>query len=76
MRKFSVASISFLCLSALPFAAHAITVSELPTSIQSCITAGECAVNYDSSYDSATASAFSIFDVQNNQSNWLMRYAL
>lgn len=75
MRVFPVASVLLLSLSTFPFAAHAVSISELPTTIQSCIMAGSCGVNLSSSYQSGTASAFSMFDVSGGQ-NWLMRYSL
>ncbi len=74
MRAFPLASVLFLSLSAFPFAAQAVSVSELPASIQSCITAGTCGVNLLSSYDSGTASAFRMVDLPSGQWNWLMRY--
>lgn len=75
MRAFSVASVLLLGLSAFPFAARAVSISELPATIQSCITTGSCGVNLSSSYDSGTASAFSMFDMSSGQ-NWLVRYKL
>lgn len=75
MRVFPVASVLLLSLSAFPFAAQAVSISELPATIQSCITAGSCGVNLSSSYDSGTASAFSMFDMSSGL-NWLVRYNL
>lgn len=77
MRAFPVGPVLFLSLSALPFAAKAVTVSELPTTIQSCITAGSCAVNFSSSYSSDKVSAFQIHDASTyGSTDWLMRYEL
>lgn len=76
MRAFPVASVLFLSLSAFPFAAQAVTISELPASIQSCITTGSCAVDYSGSYDSGTASAFAMFNTSTGKQDWLMRYDL
>ena len=57
--------------------AATITTSDLPGSIQSCITSATCFVSNTSSYDSGTASAFQI--AQNTgsgyENDWLMRYA-
>lgn len=75
MRAFPVASILLLSLSAFPFAAKAVTFSELPTTIQSCIMAVSCGVNYSSSYSSDKVSAFQIYDAS-GASDWLMRYEL
>lgn len=74
MRAFAVASVLFLSLSALPLAAKAVSVSELPATIQSCITTGDCVVDYSGSYDSGTASAFAMVDLPSGQWNWLVRY--
>lgn len=72
-----IASVLFLSASsAFPLAAQAVAVSELPASIQSCITAGNCVVDYGGSYHSATASAFALFDTSTYKQDWLMRYAL
>lgn len=76
MRAFPVAFVLLSSLSAFPFAAQAVSVSELPASIQSCITAGTCGVNLSSSHDSGTASAFGMVDLPSGQWNWLMRYDL
>ncbi len=77
MRAFPVAPVLFLSASsAFPLAAQAVAVSELPASIQSCITAGSCLVDYGGSYHSATASAFTLFDTSTYKHDWLMRYAL
>lgn len=79
MRAFPVGPVLFLTLSALPFAAKAVTVSELPTTIQSCITAGSCGVNFSSSYSSDKVSAFQIHDASTlgtGVGDWLMRYQL
>jgi hypothetical protein len=58
--------------------AATVTNSDLPGTIQSCITAHTCSVSNASTYDSGTASAFQI--TQNTgsgyENNWLMRYAL
>ncbi|MGA9162912.1 MAG: PEP-CTERM sorting domain-containing protein [Thiobacillus sp.] len=75
MRVFPVVSV-LLCMSALPFAAQAVSVSELPATIQSCITAGSCVVNYSGAYDSGTASAFEMVDLPSGKWNWLVRYNL
>lgn len=58
--------------------AATITTSDLPGSIQSCITSATCFVSNSSSYDSGTASAFQITQSTGNgyENNWLMRYAL
>ncbi len=76
MRVFPVVSVLLLSLSAFPFAAQAVSVSELPSTIQSCITAGTCVVNYPGSYDSGTVSAFEMVDLPSGQWNWLVRYDL
>lgn len=79
MRAFPVASVLFLSLSAFPFAAKAVSVTELPATIQSCITAGSCGVNFSSSYSSDKVSAFQIHDASTfgtGVSDWLMRYEL
>lgn len=75
MRVFPAVSVLLLSLSTFPTAVHAVSISELPATIQSCIATGTCAVNYQSAYDSGTASAFSMFEVSGGQS-WLMRYNL
>lgn len=79
MRAFPVAAVLFL--SVFPGAARAVTVSELPATIQSCILAGSCAVDYSSSYSSERVSAFAVYDAstlaRNNYWNdWLIRYDL
>jgi len=58
--------------------AATITTSELPGSIQSCVTSATCFVSNTSSYDSGTASAFQITQNTGNgfENDWLMRYAL
>jgi hypothetical protein len=58
--------------------AATITTSDLPDSIQSCITAATCFVSTSSSYDSGTASAFQITQNTGNgyENDWLMRYTL
>lgn len=76
MRDFSVASVLLLSLSTFPFSAKAVSISELPATIQSCIAAGSCAVNYPGSYDSGTASAFEMVDLPSGKWNWLVRYNL
>jgi hypothetical protein len=76
MRAFPAASVLLLSLSAFPFAAKAVSVSELPATIQSCITSGSCAVNYSGAYDSGTASAFEMVDLPSGKWNWLVRYDL
>lgn len=76
MRVFPVVSVLFLSLSAFSFSAKAVTVSELPATIQSCIASGTCAVDYSGSYDSGTASAFQMVDLPSGQWNWLVRYDL
>lgn len=76
MRVFPIASVLLLSLSAFSFTAKAVSLSELPATIQSCITARTCGVNFSSSFDSGTASAFSITDLMSGQTNWLMRYSL
>lgn len=58
--------------------AATVAISDLPGTIQSCISAATCAVSNVSAYDSGTASAFQI--TQNTgsgtENNWLMRYTL
>lgn len=76
MRVFPVASVLLLSLSAFPFAAQAVSVSELPATIQSCISAGSCVVDYSGSYNSTTASAFVMVDLPSGKWNWLVRYDL
>jgi|MudIll2142460700_1097286.scaffolds.fasta_scaffold89968_2 hypothetical protein len=76
MRVFPVTSVLLLSLSTLPFAAMAVSVAELPATIQSCISAGSCVVNYSGAYDSGTASAFEMVDLPSGQWNWLVRYNL
>ncbi|AAZ96466.1 hypothetical protein Tbd_0513 [Thiobacillus denitrificans ATCC 25259] len=76
MRAFPIAYVLFLSTSAFPLAAQAVAVSELPASIQSCITSGSCVVNYPGAYDSGTASAFEMFDLSSQKWNWLVRYNL
>lgn len=76
MRAFPVASVLLLSLSAFPHVAQAISVSELPATIQSCIADGSCAVSYGGSYHSETASAFAMFSMQTGEQDWLMRYRL
>ena len=79
MRSLSAASALFLVSFTVSFSAKAVTVStaELPATIQSCISAGTCAVFQSSSYQSGTASAFQIFDLSgNNSPSLLMRYDL
>lgn len=76
MRVFPVASVLLLSLSAFPFAAQAVSISELPATIQSCVMAGSCAVNYSGAYDSGTASAFEMVDLPSGKWNWLVRYGL
>jgi hypothetical protein len=76
MRAFPVGPVLFLILSALPFAAKAVTVSELPATIQSCFAEGSCQVSLSSSYQSGTASAFLMFDGLAGKTSWLMRYNL
>jgi hypothetical protein len=75
MRTFPVASVLFLSLSVFSFSAKAVTVPELPATIQSCITAGSCVVNTSSSYSWDKVSAFQIYDAS-GASDWLMRYEL
>lgn len=55
-----------------------VTNSELPGTIQACVTAATCVVSNASSYDSGTASAFQIYQNIGSswESNWLMRYTL
>lgn len=80
MRVFS-RSVVLLFLS-LTFSATgwAATVnnSDLPGSIQSCITSATCFVMNTSSYDSGTASAYQISQNTGSgwETNWLMRYTL
>jgi hypothetical protein len=77
MRVFPVASVLLLTLSAFPFAAQAVSFSELPATIQSCISAGSCLVDYSGgSYNSTTASAFAMVDLPSGKWNWLVRYDL
>ena len=58
--------------------AATIATSELPGSIQSCITSATCVVSNSSAYDSGTASAFQIAQSTGSgyDSNWLLRYTL
>lgn len=58
--------------------AATVSNSDLPGSIQSCITASTCFVSNTSSYDSGTASAFQIIQPTGSgaEFNWLMRYTL
>ncbi len=76
MRAFPVASVLFLSLSTFPYTAEAITLSELPASIQSCIGAGNCVVGLGDAYSSGSASAFAMIDPSTGKQDWLMRYAL
>lgn len=69
----------FLSLAfSIPVRAATITNADLPSSIQSCITAVTCFVTNTSAYDSGTASAFQITQSTGSgtENNWLMRYAL
>jgi hypothetical protein len=77
----SVLAAALLSLSlvfSIPARTATITNSDLPGSIQSCITAVTCFVSGTSAYDSATASAFQIQQIVGSgvENNWLMRYAL
>jgi hypothetical protein len=58
--------------------AATITITDLPGSIQSCITAATCFVSNTSTYDNGTASAFSITQSTGSgtEVNVLMRYTL
>lgn len=76
MRAFPVTSVLLLSLSAFPHIAKAITISELPATIQSCVTAGSCVVSFSDAYDSGTASAFAMYDPSTGKHDWLMRYGL
>lgn len=77
MRACPVVPVVLLSLSAFHPAASAITVADLPATIQSCVTAGDCDVDAMPSYISDTAQAFLIRnDVDPFQSTWLTRYAL
>lgn len=76
MRVFPVASILLLSLSAFPYTAEAITLSELPAAIQSCIGAGNCVVGLGDAYNSGSASAFLMIDPATGKQDWLMRYGL
>ncbi len=73
MRSFPVASVLF-CLSVFPLSAKAISVSELPASIQSCVATGACSVNLSSAYEFDRVSAFQISG--RDPGGWLMRYEL
>lgn len=80
MRLFARTIIPLLLalIFSVPVRAAFVMTSELPGSIQSCITAGACLVSNVSAYDSGTASAFQI--TQNTgsgiENNWLVRYSL
>ncbi|OGU19766.1 MAG: hypothetical protein A2580_01795 [Hydrogenophilales bacterium RIFOXYD1_FULL_62_11] len=68
-------SASLLSLMLFPMVAHAASISrsDLPQTIQS----GANVIALSSAYSSATASAFSYFDLTNpGNSGWLMRYDL
>lgn len=80
MRLFARAIFPLLLtlIFSVPVRAAFVMNSDLPGSIQSCITAATCLVSNVSAYDSGTASAFQI--TQNTgsgiENNWLVRYSL
>jgi len=80
MRLLGLAAALLLLSLALstPGRAAIITNTDLPSSIQSCITATTCSVSYSSEYDSGTASAFGITENTGSgpANDVLMRYAL
>lgn len=61
-----------------PLQAHAIDVSvtDLPSTIQSCVASNTCGVSYTSIYASGRVSAFGIYNVGQTGFNYLVRYAL
>ncbi len=75
-----VHKIIFFLTFALPATGNAATItnSELPGTIQSCITMATCFVSNTSSYDSSTVSAYQIFQSTGAgyEGNWLIRYKL
>lgn len=70
------ASMALVALGLAHGAAHGAVIgySDLPTTIQSCVTDTSCSVSYNSSYDSGTASVFEI--AEGSETNYLVRYAL
>lgn len=75
MRAFPV-SVLLLSVSVFPHPAKAITISELPGTIQACVMAGDCVVDLDEAYGSGSASAFQMTNPSTGTQDWLMRYAL
>jgi hypothetical protein len=76
--ELAAALLSLSLAFSIPARSATITNPDLPGSIQSCITAATCFVSNTSAYDSATASAFQIYQNVGSgvENNWLMRYAL
>lgn len=74
----TAAFLFFPLMVSIPTHAAIITTADLPGSIQSCITAATCFVSHSSAYDSGTASAFQIQQIEGSdtENNWLMRYTL
>lgn len=81
MRTLSCSGVLLLVSLALSSPARAVApiiTTDLPDSIQSCITAATCAVNTTSAYHSDTATAFLIQQNTGSgvEANYLMRYQL
>jgi hypothetical protein len=76
MKFAAKASIAVITLGLAHGVSHAAVIgySDLPATIQSCVTDTSCSVSYNSTYDSGTASVFEI--AEGSETNYLVRYAL
>lgn len=76
MKFAAKASIAVFTLGLVHGAAHAAVIgfSDLPGTIQSCVTDASCSVSFNSTYDSGTVSAFEI--TEGAETNFLVRYTL